>query len=293
MQIILENERLRVTVARHGAEIVSVYDKSAARECVWTGDASWWKRHTPVLFPIVGALWGGKMRHKGKEYAMGQHGFARDMDFECIAASETRAEFLLASNDATREAYPFDFELYVTHEITDNGSVITSWQVINTGVEEMHFQIGGHPAYLVPGIDQDAETAGRIDLHGKVPFTLTEIEAQGCVGKDEKLFDESEIVLTRDVFARDAFIFEDPCPHCVDLFDRNGRPVLTFRSNSPALGIWAPAKGVHAPFVCIEPWWGRTDRTGYYGEFAEREYITHLAPGSAASSSWSVTFYAD
>jgi len=291
MEIVLENGRLRVAVDCHGAEIVSVFDKAAGRECVWTGDASWWKRHTPVLFPIVGALWGGKMRHKGKEYAMGQHGFARDMDFECMAASETRAEFRLASNEVSRRVYPFDFELYVTHEIMADGTVVTSWRVVNTGTEEMHFQIGGHPAYLIPGIDPEAEVAGRISLHGSAPYSITEIALAGCVAPGEKPFEGTEITITRDTFARDAIIFEEPCPTRVELFDRHDRPVLTFRSSCPALGIWAPFKGVHAPFVCIEPWWGRTDRTGYAGEFADREYVRHLAPAAFESGTWSVTFH--
>lgn len=49
-------------------------------EEIWSGEA-YWKRHSPVLFPFVGAVSGGRYRTDGKEYEMGQHGFARDMDF--------------------------------------------------------------------------------------------------------------------------------------------------------------------------------------------------------------------
>lgn len=67
MRYTIENDVLRVVIDSLGAEIVSVTDLRHNRECVWTGNAEWWKRHTPILFPIVGALWHGTMRHEGKE----------------------------------------------------------------------------------------------------------------------------------------------------------------------------------------------------------------------------------
>lgn len=41
--------------------------------------------------------------------------------------------------------------------------------------------------------------------------------------------------------------------------------------DAPLFGIWSPA-GKHAPFVCIEPWYGRCDRVGFCQELSEREY---------------------
>lgn len=38
-------------------------------------------RTSPVLFPFVGNVSGKQYRTKGKTYDMGQHGFARDMEF--------------------------------------------------------------------------------------------------------------------------------------------------------------------------------------------------------------------
>lgn len=89
MEIVLKNNRLRVVVDTYGAEITKVEnftDGETVKDCVWDGNPRWWKRHTPVLFPIVGSLWHGVMRHNGCEYAMSQHGFARDSEFEVVAA---------------------------------------------------------------------------------------------------------------------------------------------------------------------------------------------------------------
>ena len=44
----------------------------------------------------------------------------------------------------------------------------------------------------------------------------------------------------------------------------------------PYLGIWT--KPVKAPFLCIEPWYGRCDSVGYSGELKDREWIQKLEP---------------
>ena len=41
----MENEKLRVQISDHGAELCSIYDKEADREAVWIGDPAFWNRH--------------------------------------------------------------------------------------------------------------------------------------------------------------------------------------------------------------------------------------------------------
>lgn len=289
MEVILENNVLAVTISCHGAEITSIKDKRSGRECVWSGDPTWWKRHTPVLFPIVGSLWKETMRVSGKEYHMSQHGFARDMDFECVLSDSHRAVFVLKSNDATKEVYPFDFELMICHEITDTLTVHTFWSVRNTGAGEMSFQIGGHPAYTFPDTDTAGDVAGYVVLDNSAPYRMTRIQ-DGSVAPGDFAFDSNEIEINRDTFAGDALIFESPCPRNLRLLDSLRCPILSFSSDCPALGIWAPHKSDLPPFVCIEPWWGRADRYGYTGEFCHREYMQRLAPAGSASGHWEVSF---
>lgn len=50
----LTNDILTIEVNEHGAELVSL--KKGAREYLWTGDAKYWNRHAPILFPAVGNL---------------------------------------------------------------------------------------------------------------------------------------------------------------------------------------------------------------------------------------------
>ena len=79
----IENDWLRVQVSDHGAELSAVFDKTNGRDVLWTADPAFWDRHAPILFPFVGRVYGNVYRYKGKEYPMGQHGFARDLEIVC------------------------------------------------------------------------------------------------------------------------------------------------------------------------------------------------------------------
>lgn len=59
----LSNSILTVQIAEHGAELQSI--KKDGKEYLWQGDAKFWGRRSPVLFPIVGRVWNNKYRHAG------------------------------------------------------------------------------------------------------------------------------------------------------------------------------------------------------------------------------------
>ena len=50
----LSNSVLTVQIAEHGAELQSI--KKDGKEYLWQGDAKFWGRRSPVLFPIVGRV---------------------------------------------------------------------------------------------------------------------------------------------------------------------------------------------------------------------------------------------
>ena len=80
MMHVLENEQIKVSVADHGAELSSVYDKENNLERLWDANPQVWNRHAPILFPFVGKVANGVYRIEEKEYTMKtQHGFARDI----------------------------------------------------------------------------------------------------------------------------------------------------------------------------------------------------------------------
>lgn len=96
MRINLTNDVLAIVIDTHGAELQSIENIRTGRRYLWHGDKSFWGRRSPILFPIVGSLWDGNFKMDGTEYALGQHGFARDMEFTLIEnVPETKPGLLL------------------------------------------------------------------------------------------------------------------------------------------------------------------------------------------------------
>ena len=116
----ITNGIVTIQVAEHGAELSSLVLNATGREYLWQADPAFWKRHSPVLFPIVGSVWNGEYRSAGpgaasdavpQTYKLGQHGFARDMDFTLLsdapdADGNPQLMFVLESNEETLKKYP-------------------------------------------------------------------------------------------------------------------------------------------------------------------------------------------
>lgn len=65
---VLENERFRVEINEFGAELTRFTSKKDGTEYIWKGDPAAWKRHAPILFPIVGRLKDKTYTVDGKPY---------------------------------------------------------------------------------------------------------------------------------------------------------------------------------------------------------------------------------
>lgn len=274
----LGNAQLRIGVDTLGAELKSLKNMESNREYMWDAKPEYWKRTSPVLFPVVGSLNNGCYRYDGKEYPMSQHGFARDMEFELLRQTEDELVFVLKSGKETWEKYPFDFELEIGYRIDENNLVV-SWRVTNCGNKEMYFGIGGHPAFLCPIHDGDAQTDYQILFDTNDTIIASVIGDNGTLSSRKKAYALSNgyMHITADLFDDDALIVEDNQAHRVSLCDKQGQPYLTVRFDAPLFGLWSPAKK-NAPFVCIEPWYGRCDKDIFTGDLSQREWGNKLLP---------------
>ena len=100
-----------------------------------------------------------------------------------------------------------------------------------------------------------------------------------------QLTTKEALPLTNSLFAEDALIVENGQVHSVCLMDKEKRPWLTVHFDAPVVGLWSPPQK-NAPFVCIEPWYGRCDESGYRGEFADKEWMQKLAAGEQFHASY-------
>mgnify|MGYP000352752556 FL=1 len=157
MEIKLENESLELTINSFGAELKSITGKETGTQYLWDADEKYWKRSAPVLFPFVGSLKDKKFTVDGTDYPMGQHGFARDMEFELVSQTKDEAWFSLKSNDETLAKYPFEFVLEIGYKLSGSEIKVT-WSVTNPAKKDLLFSIGGHPAFMCPVAEQGKQS---------------------------------------------------------------------------------------------------------------------------------------
>lgn len=282
----MENESLRVTVSDHGAELLGIYDKRAEKEVVWQGDPAYWNRHAPVLFPFVGKVTGGYYRHEGVSYPMGQHGFARDREFVCVEAAADHITHRLVSDAESRKVYPFDFELEITHALKGN-QVEVIWRVKNPSTETLYFSIGGHPAFQVPDFADY-----RLSFPGKESLEYVLIDPATAGVDTEHVetlnLEQGYFAFDAHTFEKDALIFDGGQVKEVGICYADGSPYVTMRCpDALSVGIWSPP-GKHAPFVCLEPWIGRCDNSGFQGELKEKYDVQALDAGAVFETAYTL-----
>lgn len=239
---------LSAEISSSGAELVSVKD-SVGNEYIWTAEDVW-KRHAPLLFPFVCNTASKKYTVDGREYALSNHGFARDSEFTVTDKGEDFVTMTLASSDKTKEKYPFDFLLTVTYRVSGN-RLSQEMKVKNTGSGEMYFFIGGHPGFLCPFIADKDSTFEDYDVVYEKPETVI----QQLPGGDVTVLDNGTTVpVTRELFKNDVFLKDKPASSKVSLVSRkSGRSVTVSYDRSGCIAVWSPYDD-RAGFVCLEPW---------------------------------------
>ncbi|WP_455584402.1 aldose 1-epimerase family protein [Bacteroides sp.] len=274
----ISNSQLSIQVSPNGAELCSIV--SEGKEYLWQADPAFWKRHSPVLFPIVGSVWENEYRVEGTIYNLPQHGFARDMDFELILERSDEVRYRLTDNEETRKKYPFPFCLEIGYRIQGK-QIEVLWEVRNTGDEEMYFQIGAHPAFYFPGFDATSNERGYFGFDKTEELEYILISEKGCANPDHKyplkLTTDGLLPLDTHTFDKGALILENGQVKKVMLYNKEKKPYLSLHFTAPVVGLWSPP-AKNAPFVCIEPWYGRCDRAHYTGEYKDKDWMQHLQP---------------
>ena len=285
----LKNEILTVQVKEHGAELASI--RKGSVEYLWQADPMFWGRHSPVLFPIVGSVWEKRYRVDGREFELGQHGFARDMDFTMVEGGEDEVRYRLGSTEDTLKKYPWPFVLEIAYRLHGN-MIDVIWEVSNPSNEDMYFQIGAHPALNYPDYDPQTVERGFLSFDRGEGLECIRIKEKGCVDA-ETLYPldipaDGLLPLTRETFDKiDTIMLQDGQIGSVALYRTDRTPWLKLSFEAPVVGIWSPP-GKNAPFICLEPWYGRCDRAGYEGDYRDRDWVNRLAPGEKFSSVYTI-----
>ncbi|EAD0723499.1 aldose 1-epimerase family protein [Listeria monocytogenes] len=285
----LENEVLLVEMKTAGAELTRIFHKDTGLEYLWNADSKFWGRHSPVLFPTVGRLVDDTYLVDGKQYHLGQHGFARDRDFQVIEQTENSVRFELDADEDSLAIYPYKFKLSIIYTIEKN-TIAVSYEVENTDNKRIYFSIGAHPAFHLPLTDGTTFEDYYLDFGTEENLETLCLEGPYRSGEIKKIIDEPAryLPLSYDLFKNDALIFEalkqkemtiksDKTPHFVK---------VSF-PEFPFVGVWTAKPGT--PFLCIEPWYGIADGDGESVELRDKAGIEHLEPEAVFASEYEIT----
>ncbi|EPM5664174.1 aldose 1-epimerase family protein [Listeria monocytogenes] len=285
----LENEVLLVEMKTAGAELTRIFHKDTGLEYLWNADSKFWGRHSPVLFPTVGRLVDDTYLVDGNQYHLGQHGFARDRDFQVIEQTENTVRFELDADEDSLAIYPYKFKLSIIYTIEKN-TVAVSYEVENIDNKRIYFSIGAHPAFHLPLTDGTTFEDYYLDFGTEENLETLCLEGPYRSGEIKKIVDEPAryLPLSYDLFKNDALIFEalkqkemtiksDKTPHFVK---------VSF-PEFPFVGVWTAKPGT--PFLCIEPWYGIADGAGESVELRDKAGIEHLEPEAVFASEYEIT----
>ncbi len=293
MKYSLKNDKLQVTIDSLGAEIKSVVNVATGLEYMWQADPLYWARTSPVLFPFVGSLVDGHYYFEGHEYSMGSHGFARDNEFEMLSCEDNQIWFELKDTPTLYANYPFHFSLKIGYRLAET-TLNVMWEVYNPGQDRddknLYFSIGAHPAFNCPVNGESGKAGYRLSFDSNGPLAHHGNLHGTCTRENLSLeLNSGKAVISDDFFDRSTYMFENRQLSRIALETPSGKPYVTVNFDTPIVAVWSPVKK-NAPFICIEPWYGRADYDDFKGDLTEREYTNVLGHECLFNASYTITF---
>lgn len=285
----LRNSEMEVQVSSKGGELVSLRDAEQT-EYIWIGDAKYWKRHAPQLFPCIGRLTNNQYRMDGVLHEMGQHGFLRDYELMKVEESDVSLHLQLQSDASTRQLYDRAWTVDIFYTLCGK-TLSVKFQVRNCDTRTMRFGYGIHPGFNVPLNPALRFEDYRLDFHEvSIPKQMELTERYTISGgmHDYALEEGRYLPLQHSLFDHDAIILKD-MPHTVTLSSQKDEKKVTVAfPDMPYLGIWH-APETDAPFVCIEPWSSLPSTDGVIDEFETKPDFITVEPEQTYTNRWSIS----
>ena len=279
----LKNEFLNVTILKKGAEIRNVKSKKGT-EFMWDANPKVWPMSAPVMFPVCGGLRDDKFIYENKEYTLQKHGYARFCDFEVVENSDTKAVFMLKSNEESKKSYPFDYEFTIKYELKEK-SIVVTYGVLNKTDGKMYYSCGGHEAYACPeGIEEYSILFDKnVTLKSSVlNGNLLEHKTVTVLENNNKLD------LKKEFFAIDALVFKEVDFDKVTLVNKNNTRKVTVEFDGfKTFMLWTKPEG---DYICLEPWCNAPDDIDSDFDFVNKKGIMCLEKGEYKEKVHTITY---
>lgn len=295
--ISISNGSFTASIDTMGAQLMNL--QKGKSEYLWQGDANWWPRHAPILFPIVGVLKDGKAESAEGTVTLARHGLARLNHFEVVEKSDSTVTLQLKSTEETRKSYPYDFELRLIFSLSDD-TLTQTYEVTNTGNVVLPFTLGAHPAFNIPVPGVEAASLDQYHLLFTRSWTsfgpsITDEGLCDYTTPQELVVDSDTLPLSWELIDREKTITLEDVP------DRRITLTASAEASSEAhgvqvdfegfdyLGIWSAAPG--CPFVALEPWCGIADTVDTDGVFEHKPGIICLEPDQSIAKTLSIRVF--
>lgn len=292
MEIILENDILKVTITTRGAQAKSVVRKEDGVEHIWCGDPQIWEFHTPILFPYCSQLKDKKLEARGQvaENCPG-HGFYRNTEHTLVKSDETSVVLALTDNEETRALWPYSFRLVTTFTL-EGDTLHHTLTVENTDTEDISFGIGYHPAFALP-FDQE-HTAEDYEIRfDSLETPLCRIFNEEGLVTDKSFYMGTNIrskAIDKKTFSIGSYVMTGLQSRTVGLFEKDtNRGVVCGVRGFPYVVLWAKPDML-PPFVCIEPWHSLSTPADGSSKWEEKPHAATIAPGQDWSTTLSMSF---
>ena len=285
--ITIQGLNCSATISSIGAELKSVKHQNGT-EFMWQGQPDIWPRSAPVLFPIVGKVKNDTLKINHQPYAMGQHGFARDLSFMVQHQTANSVVFQLISSQQTREKFPFEFKLLLSYTWQDD-TLICGYEVQNLDSDTMPFSIGAHPGFNIPDGEMNACELRFNRAEEPVRHLLTD----GLFNHQTETlpWQNGVLKLHTSLFDKDAIVLKNTASTQVTLkHTLSNYQVMMDYTGFPYLGIWS--KKDMQRFVCLEPWFGHADFIEGHTDMQKKEGIQLLPSHQNFKAQYALTFSA-
>ncbi len=247
-------------------------------DLLWRADPAVWAQTAPILFPVVGWTRNGEIRHHGRSYPLGLHGFAAARTFAPVEQGEDFARLRLAADDETRALYPFEFRLDAIYRLEEN-ALVWALEATNLGDAPMPYALGLHPGFRWPLAGSNKPHAFVFDAPERAAVPVI---APGGLFSTERRpipLEGRRLALTPELMAQEALCFLEIASMGAVFDNGAGTRLRVELDDFPHLALWARPP---APFLCIEAWTGHGDPVGFAGELSDKPSMRLLAPGATA-----------
>ena len=277
----LKNEYLTVTISDIGAEVIAVHDADGYNY-MWSGTR--WTGRAPLLFPVCSHTHEYKYTYQGKEYEMGQHGFARKSTFAVKEANDGYIKFELRAGEDTKKSYPFEFTLTAEYTLTGR-ELKADFTVINENREVMPYMFGWHPAFALDAkapIDTYAVDFGK-------ECTVTNYSNFAVEGKDY-LIKDGRVEISDELFKEHSVLafLGSPKSAAVVGKETERRVDFSWGDNLTYACLWR-LPYTDCNYICIEPWTQLPGDISVPTDFATKDMV-RLAAGKSETYSYKVKF---